>query len=310
MLEFDVIVSTMFTMRLPVIALTLLSISCSHGEISHHVASESLTADQESRLRGSPPAFDEAMDTQSERRDLSSSTLKEESTVREGRSHVNEAEPGDDLGKYEELLDSDGLTSDDKKTPTTSKKATSTGTKKAAPTSTNKVATSRTKNDSTSTKKLSSTAGEGTSRVSSSTSEAPAETKSSAGVENEADNTEDNKNKSKEMETEESTKKEPKISSYSSGVYAPSICGKSRSEVEAVCNTDLPICKFQTKQASGHEPFRITTDLRAGQGDCIRRCDSKWGLSDQHCAQDEECHEGVVACTKCSLLNKRGCEAF
>ena len=209
------------------------------------------------------------------------------------------------MGKREELLDSDGVTSDADKTPTTSKKATSTGTKKVVSASTKKAATSGTKKASTSAKKLSSTtAGGGTSQ------KTTAKKNSSAGIENKADSMEDNENVSAESSPEESTKKEPKVSSYSSGVYAPSICGKNRSEVESFCNSDLPICKFQTKQASGHEPFHITTDLRADQGPCIRRCDSKWGLSDKHCAQDEECHEGVVACTKCSLLNKRGCEAF
>lgn len=91
--------------------------------------------------------------------------------------------------------------------------------------------------------------------------------------------------------------------------YAPYICGESKEAVEEFCNSDRPICKFVTEQTSGDRPFHITNRLRRNQGDCIRRCDSKYGLSDAHCARGETCIK-VPRCTKCALLTSPGCEAF
>jgi hypothetical protein len=92
--------------------------------------------------------------------------------------------------------------------------------------------------------------------------------------------------------------------------YSPSICGVSREAVEKVCNTEVNICKYETQQPSGKEPFHITTTLRPNQGDCIRRCDRRYGLSETHCLTGETCFTDVTACTKCALLTRRGCEAF
>lgn len=92
--------------------------------------------------------------------------------------------------------------------------------------------------------------------------------------------------------------------------YSPSICGMSLEAVQKVCNTEVKICKYKTEQTSGDEPFHITTTLQPNQGDCIRRCDKRYGLSQAHCSKGETCFTGLTACTKCALLTRRGCEAF
>lgn len=92
--------------------------------------------------------------------------------------------------------------------------------------------------------------------------------------------------------------------------YSPSICGMSLEAVQKVCNTEVKICKYKTQQPSGDEPFHITTTLHPNQGDCIRRCDRRYGLSQAHCSEGETCFRGVTECTKCALLTRRGCEAF
>jgi len=299
-------------------------ISCTQGQIGNDTP-KNLLRSEENKLWGKIEDDElgrAEMDTAiMPQRDLAKTTnasvakKTDSTTVREGRSHVSEAEPGMKLGKKEELLDSDAVTSDPqkassvastKKIQTTKKTTTGASSKPdvkvstTASTETKKAASAETKKASTGTTKATSSDGK---------------TSSSNGtIKSNGNSTSTKKSTSSEKgelatSTAATTKSEAS-SSYSSGVYAPSICGKSRKDVEAICNTDLPICKYQTMQATGHEPFHITTTLRPNQGDCIRRCDSKWGLSDKHCVNDEECHVGVETCTKCALLNKRGCEAF
>lgn len=269
-------------------------VSCIHGEI---VNNESLLEEkEESGLRGMMlgenigALGNGALDTVA--RDLfkESSTEKEATTIQEGRSHVSEAKVGDDLGKREQLLDSDGMTSDAKRksSSVTSKKVTSTtssssnGKNKGSSTMT-EMASARTKKDSGSEEKT--TSGSNGKALGKSTS-------AGDGTSTKEKSTESKKG---ESDTKDSSAK-TKYSSYSSGVYTPSICGTSREEVESFCNTAMPICKYETEQALGHKPFHITDRLRPNQGDCIRRCDSKWGLSDKHCLSGEECHLGASCC--------------
>lgn len=122
---------------------------------------------------------------------------------------------------------------------------------------------------------------------------------------------------SEEAKTDAKAATEAKVAEHESSAhtqdvavgYAPYICGESKEAVEEFCNSDRPICKYVTEQASGDKPFRITNRLRRNQGDCIRRCDARYGLSDAHCSRGETCIK-VPKCTKCARLTSPGCEAF
>lgn len=293
----------------------LLLLSCTTGQIAHD--GESLMLQQESSLRGKQLIVDDnELGTRTKKdiyttveRDLTSSKKQDSTIVREGRSHVREGAVGDSLGRKEEVLDSTGEAKTTKPSSSVASKAVSASTKSSEkrPSIAEAKGTSSTgtKEASTGTKKEGSREGKATS-----SSNGKAAGKDSATK----DVTTNRKKKTIESDEDESEVSDAgakkHFSSYSSGVYSPSICGTSRTAVEEICNTDRPICKYETKQASGHEPFHIMEKLRPNQGDCIRRCDSKWGLSEKHCLQGEECHEGLVACTKCSILYKPGCEPF
>ena len=314
-------------MRLPVIAVAFALVASSYGQAVNGT-SESL-AGEDSGLRGKVEnkrfPVDTALVTQRHLSKTTSSTATEGTeTIREGRSHVNEAEPGDDLGTKEELIDTGDSGMKAKVAHgATAKKATSTTATKMARTS--KVNSSSngkasggtgsagtTKVSSTGTKTVAN--GEGRTQRASSNGNALGKEKDDSGLEKEVEGMGKKTISSSEKgESGGATESigTSEVASHSSRAYVPSICGKSRTDVEAICNTDTPICKYETEQPSGNKPFHITTKLRPNQdGACIRRCDSRWGLSKEHCQDDEECFEDIVAFTKFALLSKRGCEAF
>lgn len=66
----------------------------------------------------------------------------------------------------------------------------------------------------------------------------------------------------------------------------------------------LPVCRFIR-----NADFVITSELVAGQGDCVRRCDTRFGLSDDNCGDDEECYSFVRGCP-CENLDDPECRPY
>jgi hypothetical protein len=92
--------------------------------------------------------------------------------------------------------------------------------------------------------------------------------------------------------------------------YAGFFCGPDTNEgvneILKVCN-DLPTCKF--KRVDDGAVKALTTELEEGQGDCMRRCDARFNMSEEHCAPGEKCHSFVMGC-KCANLNDEGCRPY
>jgi len=94
----------------------------------------------------------------------------------------------------------------------------------------------------------------------------------------------------------------------------PSICGTSIEEVEEVCREKRPICKYKKiKNPNDPRGYIISEELADGEdeGNCLRRCDNKYGLSPEHCGEGQDCITEVLTCGDCDILTEKGaCQYF
>ena len=88
--------------------------------------------------------------------------------------------------------------------------------------------------------------------------------------------------------------------------YRPMVCGRDLEKAQDSCSR-LPICTYSKvlDPATGMERL----ELDANQGDCVRRCDSRYGLSEDHCGQHEYCFSFVPTCP-CSEIDAEDCRPF
>jgi hypothetical protein len=93
--------------------------------------------------------------------------------------------------------------------------------------------------------------------------------------------------------------------------YAGFFCGppeKGEQGIMEKCN-DLPVCKFK-RIDDGAAGKVITGELEGGQGDCMRRCDTRFGLSEEvNCGPGEKCHSFVMGCP-CNSLSDEECHPY
>jgi hypothetical protein len=92
--------------------------------------------------------------------------------------------------------------------------------------------------------------------------------------------------------------------------YAGFFCGppeKGEQGIMEKCNS-LPVCKFK-RVDDGSMGKIITSELEEGQGDCMRRCDTRFGLSEGHCGMGEKCHSFIMGCP-CPNLGDEGCRPY
>ena len=93
--------------------------------------------------------------------------------------------------------------------------------------------------------------------------------------------------------------------------YAGFFCGPFAEGVLGIISKchDYPVCKFKRldDDAGG---IIITGELVEGQGDCMRRCDTRFGMSEEvHCGQGEKCFQFVPGCP-CVNLNDQECHPY
>jgi hypothetical protein len=99
------------------------------------------------------------------------------------------------------------------------------------------------------------------------------------------------------------------------GPFAPSyagfFCGPADEGEEGIMNKcqQLSICKFKRIE-NGDAGKIITGELVQGQGDCMRRCDTRFGMSEEiHCGPGEKCHSFILGCP-CPNLNDEKCHPY
>jgi hypothetical protein len=93
--------------------------------------------------------------------------------------------------------------------------------------------------------------------------------------------------------------------------YAGFFCGPADEGELGIMNKCkvLPLCKFKRIENGGVGKI-ITGELVEGQGDCMRRCDTRFGMSQEiHCAPGEKCHSFILGCP-CPNLNDVGCHPY
>lgn len=100
------------------------------------------------------------------------------------------------------------------------------------------------------------------------------------------------------------------VSMYCFQSYAGFWCGPRSTPdydglewVQEKCNV-LPLCKYKTvTDGAKGKKLKDPPELVEGQGECMKRCDPKDGLSEAHCMdKDSECYPFVVGCP-CANLN-------
>ena len=92
--------------------------------------------------------------------------------------------------------------------------------------------------------------------------------------------------------------------------YAGFFCGpseKGEAGIMEKCNS-LPVCMFK-RVDDGTIGKIITSELEEGQGECMRRCDPRFGLSEENCGPGEKCHSFIMGCP-CPNLNDEGCRPY
>lgn len=94
------------------------------------------------------------------------------------------------------------------------------------------------------------------------------------------------------------------------GGYQAFVCGTFQQQAKDRCSS-LPICKYKTIMEDGTRI--ITSELVPDQGNCVRRCDGKFGLSANHCDihKGETCQAWITHC-RCNSLSTDGgeCQPF
>jgi hypothetical protein len=93
--------------------------------------------------------------------------------------------------------------------------------------------------------------------------------------------------------------------------YAGFFCGPPGEGEEGIMEKcrDLPVCKFKRVE-DGAVGLVLTGELEDGQGDCMRRCDTRFGMSEEmHCGEGETCHSFIMGCP-CDNLTDGGCHPY
>eukprot|EP00541_Cyclophora_tenuis_P011127 CAMPEP_0116567182 /NCGR_PEP_ID=MMETSP0397-20121206/14859_1 /TAXON_ID=216820 /ORGANISM="Cyclophora tenuis, Strain ECT3854" /LENGTH=389 /DNA_ID=CAMNT_0004094133 /DNA_START=93 /DNA_END=1262 /DNA_ORIENTATION=+ len=87
--------------------------------------------------------------------------------------------------------------------------------------------------------------------------------------------------------------------------YQAYVCAPNFVDAKEWC-VNRPVCKYKTEYRDGETI--ITTEIEENQGDCVRRCDSKYGLTSAHCG-GLSCFSYVTEC-KCASLDGEGCQPY
>ena len=127
--------------------------------------------------------------------------------------------------------------------------------------------------------------------------------------------TKDRRRRMKRRGTKKAPMKNEGVTPIGVGPYAPAyagfFCSPAAAGVLGIMNkcNGYPVCKFKRIE-DGAAGKVLTGELVEGQGDCMRRCDTRFGMSQEvHCGQGETCFSFVPGCP-CPNLNDQECHPY